>query len=108
MDRVIGLSELNVRVSAGTAVLHIRVRGTAFDRYYYYIKWEGVHRQNWREYFPWRFIELRGKVGKFGVDKNFPNRAKRWFHARVRGEGEKNLYRGVHGVAQGKATIFLQ
>jgi hypothetical protein len=67
MDRVIGLSELNVRVSAGTAVLHIRVRGTAFDRYYYYIKWEGVHRQNWREYFPWRFIELRGKVGDWGL-----------------------------------------
>ena len=44
------------------------------DSYFYFINWEGVHRQNRRVYFPCRIIELDGKSRKWGVDKYSENR----------------------------------
>jgi hypothetical protein len=41
--------------------------------YIYFIKLEGVHRQDRRIYFPWRFIGLGEKFWKWGVDNNFRN-----------------------------------
>jgi len=47
---------------------------TFFDLYIYFIKLEGVYRQIWRVYFPWRFNDIEKKAGKLGVDKIWGNR----------------------------------
>ena len=62
----------------------------------------GVHRQIWRDYFPCWIIELGWKLGRCGVDKNARKREEGLLHETDRGNGQKNLYNGVHGVTQGK------